>query len=73
MRNRGSMPGDWLFKVVPIFIGFVFVMIIGYFIFIGFIAYKAIDTVGDQDYSNGLKPVIEKVWCGKPGCSDEKK
>jgi len=28
MRNRTSMPGDWLFKVVPFFIAGVFILIV---------------------------------------------
>lgn len=24
------------------------------------------------DWSNGVKPVIEQVWCGKPGCLSAK-
>jgi hypothetical protein len=33
-----------------------------------FFAYKAASILNDQDWSNGIKPVIEKVWCGHTGC-----
>jgi hypothetical protein len=30
----------------------------------GFVAYK----VYNVDWSGGIRPVIEKAWCGQPGC-----
>jgi len=40
------------------------------FFLIGFaiITYQAVNVVGKQDWSGGIKPVIEQLWCGKPGC-----
>lgn len=37
---------------------------------VGFLitSYIFVSKVADQDWSKGLKPVIEKVWCGEPGC-----
>jgi hypothetical protein len=32
------------------------------------LAYKAVTVAGEQDWSGGIKPVIERLWCGKPGC-----
>lgn len=29
----------------------------------------ALVWVATQDWSHGIQPVIESVWCGKPGCS----
>ena len=55
-------------RFVSLFIGFVFLLIVGYFIVMGVIAYKAVDAVQAEDWSGGIKPVIEKLWCGKPGC-----
>lgn len=55
-------------RFVSFFIGFVFLLIVCYFIVIGVIAYKAAGAVQDEDWSGGIKPVIEKLWCGKPGC-----
>jgi hypothetical protein len=42
-----KMRGDWLFKVVPVFIGLVFLLIVGYWIFIGVVAKKAVSALGD--------------------------
>jgi len=28
----------------------------------------AAQAANKADWSNGVKPVIEQVWCGKPGC-----
>jgi hypothetical protein len=50
------------------FIGGVFVLIVCGFIGAGVLAYKAVTVAGAQDWSGGLKPVIEQLWCGKPGC-----
>lgn len=55
-------------RFVSFFIGFVFLLIVCYFIAMGVIAYKAVDAVQSEDWSGGIKPVIEKLWCGKPGC-----
>lgn len=48
-------------KIVPWFIGMVFVFIIASWITMGVIAYKSIDAVNEH----GVKGVIESVWCGK--------
>jgi len=47
-----------------------FALIALYWLVIGFIAYNAVDAVSNQDWSNGAKPVIESLWCGKPGCTN---
>ena len=62
------MKSHWLFRVVPIVIGFVFVLLLCYYAAVGFVAYKAVKVAGEQDWSGGVKPVIERVWCGEPGC-----
>lgn len=49
---------DWLFKFVPFFIIFVFVLIIGYWCLVGFLAYKA---VGSIDKCGGLAVCAGKV------------
>jgi hypothetical protein len=59
-------------KFVSIFIGVVFFIIIGAWIVFGVISYKAIAAASEQDWSGGVKPVIEKLWCGTPGCIDGK-
>jgi hypothetical protein len=65
------MGRSWLFRVVPIFIGVVFVLLACWFVAVGVLAYKAATVVGSQDWSGGAKPVIEQIWCGKPGCLDK--
>ena len=55
-------------RFVQFFIGFVFFLIVAYVIAMGVVAYKAVDAVKGEDWSGGIKPVIEKLWCGKPGC-----
>lgn len=50
-----------LFKIVPWFIGIVFVVIIAGWIAMGVIAYKSVDAID----KHGLKGVAERVWCGK--------
>lgn len=52
---------DWMFRVVPWFIGFVFVLIISIWIVGGILAYKTINAVNE----NGLRSLAEQVWCGK--------
>ncbi len=52
--------GNWLFKVVPIFIAFVFVIIIGWWILVGVVSVKIFNEI-DQ---NGLKSTIERIWEG---------
>ena len=62
--NRWSnvdVGGGWLFKVVPIFIGFVFLCIIAYWLFIGVIGVAVVKEVN----KNGLKSIVERVWNGK--------
>lgn len=41
---RDKMPGDWLFKIVPIFIGVVFAIVIVYWICIAVLADKFIQS-----------------------------
>ena len=53
--------GSWIFRFVPWFIGFVFILVISGWILIGFFAYKSVDAINDK----GLKGVVEQVWCGK--------
>lgn len=55
-------------RVVWGFIAFVFFLMICYFIGVGVLAYKAVTMAGDADWSGGVKPVVERVWCGEPGC-----
>lgn len=44
---KTNLPGDWLFRAVPIFIGFVFVLIICGLIGFGYLGYKGFDSLKD--------------------------
>lgn len=55
-------------RFVKFFIGAVFVLILCFWIGLAFVAYKTTDAAINQDWSGGIKPVIERLWCGKPGC-----
>jgi hypothetical protein len=52
--------GNWLFKVVPIFIAVVFILIVAYYLVIATVGIK---LVGEVD-KKGLKSVVERVWNG---------
>jgi len=66
-RRFNSM---WSMVKTIIIIGFL--MIIAWWGFMGFVAYKATDVATKTDFSDGIKPVLEKIWCGEPGCLDKK-
>ena len=51
----------WFFWVILVFQLAIVVAMIWLIV----IAAQAANKV---DWSNGLKPVIEQAWCGKPGC-----
>lgn len=55
-------------RFVTFFIGLVFTLVVLFWIGAAVLAYKAVDAAGAQDWNGGVKPVIEKLWCGKPGC-----
>lgn len=56
---------DFLFRIVPWFIGFCFILVISGWIVLGIVAYKSINTVQEV----GVKGVVEQLWCGKePNC-----
>ena len=55
-------------RVFWIFFSVVSVLILCLFLAVGFASVKAVGAVNEADWSGGLKPVIEKIWCGKPGC-----
>lgn len=50
-----------MFKVVSGVIAFMFVVIIAFWIFIGFATMKTVGKVEEV----GLKSMIETIWCGK--------
>ena len=49
-----------MFKVIPIFIAVVFVMIISFYIFVGCITFKGVNYI----QKNGLKSVVNQIWEG---------
>ena len=55
-------------RFVTWFISSIFVLILCLLIGVGVLTYKAVTVAGEQDWSAGIKPVIERLWCGKPGC-----
>ena len=52
------------------FFAFACFLIVCYFVVMGVFAYKALTLVGDADWTGGVKPVIERIWCGSVGCMD---
>ena len=54
------MNNAWLFKIIPIFFGFVFVLMVVIFITFGVIGFKAVNAVEQK----GLKTVISDIWNG---------
>ena len=49
-----------LFKIVPIFIGFVFVVIICWWVFLGVVFFKA----GKEIDKRGVKSIVFQIWNG---------
>lgn len=49
-----------LFKIIPIFIGIVFLIIIGFYIFAGIVFFKGAEEIK----KNGLKNLINNIWEG---------
>ena len=54
------MKESWLFKVVPLFIGFVFLVIVTFWITCGVLVFKGAKEIQGK----GLKGFIELVWNG---------
>ena len=63
--NQSQRRFDFMFRVVATIIALVFVGIVCFWIFAGALAVKAVDQVGEQ----GVRGVVEQLWCGKsPDC-----
>jgi len=58
-------------KNIKRFIICIFALIILIWILIAGAMIWMANQVSKQDFSHGVKPVVESVWCGKPGCADE--
>lgn len=48
-------------KFINVFIGFVFVVLVCYWIMLGVFVFTGLNTVSEV----GLKGLVEKVWCGQ--------
>lgn len=45
-----------------------FALIILFWHFYGFVAYKAVGIAQDAMNDGGAKKLVEQIWCGKNGC-----
>lgn len=63
----------FLFKLCAAYIAFVFLAVLVSWSVFGVLAFKAVNAVSNTDFSQGIKPAIESIWCGQPGCSNEGK
>lgn len=54
-------------KIFTVMFCVAFLSILAYW---GFIAYVGVQVVQGAQSSGGIKPMIEKAWCGAPGCLD---
>jgi hypothetical protein len=50
-----------MFRVITTIIVLGFTAILAFWIFAGFLAYKAADGIGEK----GVRGVVEQLWCGK--------
>ena len=53
----------WMFKIVPIFIGLVFLVIVLYWVFMAVVVGKVASEVN----KNGAKALVERIWNGPNG------
>ena len=65
-EKRSSSLMDWVFKIVPVFIAVIFVMVILWYGFIGIVAIKLVDKVQDD----GLKSIVGDIWEGSDANED---
>jgi hypothetical protein len=58
-------PQDWIRIVFPFFFwgtaGLAFLIIV-------LVLIKGASILLSIDPRNGIKPIVEQLWCGKPGC-----
>jgi hypothetical protein len=52
---------DIMFRVISTIVALTFVGIVCFWIFAGVLAVNAVDQVGEQ----GVRGVVEQLWCGK--------
>jgi len=65
-EKKSSSLMDWMFKIVPVFIAVIFVMVILWYGFIGIVAIKLVDKVQDD----GLKSIVGDIWEGSDANED---
>jgi len=63
MKNRDpfadtKMPGEWIFKVVPVFIAFVFCLVIAIFIGFAYLGYKVVQE-GPEGIGHEIGQVVK--------------
>lgn len=62
--NQNKSRFKVIFGIASALIVLTFIGIIAFWAFVGTVAFKAADEINQ----NGVKGVIEDVWCGKKGC-----
>lgn len=55
------MKESWIFKLVPWFIGFVFLVIVFWWVCVGVLLTKGVDEI----QAHGARGLAEKLWCGE--------
>lgn len=68
---RYTSNSSFLHTFVKFFIGFVFILIIVVWFIMGSVLYQVYNAAKGTDWSHGVKPVLERVWCGEKGCLDK--
>jgi ABC-type uncharacterized transport system permease subunit len=71
MQYRGQRSSGLSKWVWGIFFASAFAIVLWFTVYVAgvvYVAYKAANV----DWSGGVKPVIERVWCGEVGCMDKK-
>lgn len=71
-RPLSPLPSNTPWYLSRSFFGFFFGSVLGIIILtillqVGLVIYAG-SKLKDADFSQGVKPVVESFWCGKPGC-----
>ena len=66
-KRKGFSDNDKFDLFFRIAIGFIITVFIAMICWVSFVIYAAA-TVYDETKNTGIKPIIEKIWCGSPGC-----
>ncbi len=61
---------DIIFRIVATIIALTFIGIVAFWIFVGTVAFKAVDEIDQK----GVHGVVQQIWCGKenPNCLQQK-